>query len=563
MKKSKLILGVICVTVLLTNAFVGCSILEGLGGITPPDPDQSSSTPLPTIEVESVDLDKDTLDLIVGETTALTASISPVNATNKRVNWESSDSEVASVSSSGTVTALHAGTATITATASGKSASCTITVTAIDVTGIDIGATEHDLALGEQYLLSVSILPANASDKTVVWTTSDESVAIVKGGLVTALKAGTTVITATASSGLNAKCTFTVSGEEPDYATYIHIKTVEDYLNIAPGNGKYCLDNDIDFAGADVPCIGNYGNVSKKEFTGIFDGRGYSLLNAYFVSNGTSDAGVYNNSSCAMFYKLGKGSAVRNVNFIDCISEGTVYNSIITVWMDTSVIENCYVQGYVANNNDYWDGWTLGGMIACVIQGESKIRNCVVYSASAGITYGLVGSNYTKTPTVRAVENCYILTPEGKDPMNMVGEISADWSGGAQPIFDCYSLNAQEALTDSYSVLNPYYWQIEEGKVPYLRNPEGIERNYTGYTEKVVIIVEATKQIALSSGQKILKVELKPAGLQEALTFTSSDESVVKVSEDGILIPVSEGTATITISSESGAVATCTITVVA
>ena len=81
-------------------------------------------------EVTSVKLNKATLDLEVGKTGKLSATVRPVSATDKSITWSSSNTDVASVSSSGTVTAKKAGTAVITATAvNGKNASCTVTVT--------------------------------------------------------------------------------------------------------------------------------------------------------------------------------------------------------------------------------------------------------------------------------------------------------------------------------------------------------------------------------------------------------------------------------------------------
>lgn len=81
-------------------------------------------------EVTSVTLNKYTLNLKVGKTGKLSATVLPDSAANKSITWSSSKTDVASVSSSGTVNAKKAGTAVITATATnGKSASCTVTVT--------------------------------------------------------------------------------------------------------------------------------------------------------------------------------------------------------------------------------------------------------------------------------------------------------------------------------------------------------------------------------------------------------------------------------------------------
>jgi hypothetical protein len=85
-------------------------------------------TPTPTpVAVTSVSLNKTTIDLIIGETSTLTVTVSPSNATDQAVTWTSSDANVASVTA-GTVKGIGLGTATITATAGGKSASCAVTV---------------------------------------------------------------------------------------------------------------------------------------------------------------------------------------------------------------------------------------------------------------------------------------------------------------------------------------------------------------------------------------------------------------------------------------------------
>ena len=81
-------------------------------------------------KVTEVKLDKDSLSLEVGESDTLTATITPSNATDQNMTWSSNNESVATVDTSGKVTAIKAGTATITATVDGKSAECTVTVTA-------------------------------------------------------------------------------------------------------------------------------------------------------------------------------------------------------------------------------------------------------------------------------------------------------------------------------------------------------------------------------------------------------------------------------------------------
>ena len=88
----------------------------------------------PVTLVTSITLNKTTLTLKEGSEETLTATVNPTDATNKEITWSTSKSSVATVSTTGKITAVAAGTATITATAkdsSGKSASCTVTVTGV------------------------------------------------------------------------------------------------------------------------------------------------------------------------------------------------------------------------------------------------------------------------------------------------------------------------------------------------------------------------------------------------------------------------------------------------
>jgi hypothetical protein len=98
----------------------------------------------PTVSVSSVTLDKDRLDLTVGGTAKLTATVSPADATDKSVTWESSDASVATVDNDGNVKALKGGTSNITAKAGGKSASALVDVMDITPTEVEVDAEGGD-----------------------------------------------------------------------------------------------------------------------------------------------------------------------------------------------------------------------------------------------------------------------------------------------------------------------------------------------------------------------------------------------------------------------------------
>ena len=170
-----------------------------------------------SVAVTGVTLDKTTLTLTEGESGKLTATISPVNATNKAATWSSNNSEVASVDANGTVRAHKAGQALITVKTqdSNKTAMCTVTVTqkAVSVTGVTLDKTALTLTEGESGKLITTITPANATNKAVTWSSNNDEVASVDAnGTVMAHKVGQSVITVKTQDGnKTAMCTVTVT----------------------------------------------------------------------------------------------------------------------------------------------------------------------------------------------------------------------------------------------------------------------------------------------------------------------------------------------------------------
>ena len=161
------------------------------------------------IAVERVLLDRETLTLTRGETEKLTATVTPSNADDTSVAWSSSDADVATVVD-GTVIARKAGTAVITAQAGGRMAICAVNVNPILVESVTLYKTTLTLAPGMTGKLTAIVKPDNADDKTVKWSSSNTSVAMVDNdGTIGAFKTGETTITAQSGS-IKAECKVTV-----------------------------------------------------------------------------------------------------------------------------------------------------------------------------------------------------------------------------------------------------------------------------------------------------------------------------------------------------------------
>ncbi len=169
------------------------------------------------IDPVEITLDVTEKTLTEGDEFTLTATLSPEDVTDKTITWISSDISVATVSDSGVVKAVSAGEAVITArTVNGLEATCTVTVEAriIDPTGISLDTTVKTLTEGDEFMLTATVAPDDATDKTVTWTSSNTDVATVADGLVRALSAGRAIITAYTSNGFKATCNITVKAPD-------------------------------------------------------------------------------------------------------------------------------------------------------------------------------------------------------------------------------------------------------------------------------------------------------------------------------------------------------------
>lgn len=183
-----------------------------------------SSVPTPTKptvnKITKVALNKKSVTLNKGKSTTVKATVTPTNATNKKLKWTSYNSKIATVDQNGKVTAKSRGVANIVAMAqdgSGKYAICQVTVKQ-PVTSVKLNRKSATLkvkgnAKQKTVTLKAKVYPNNANNKTVKWSTSKSKIATVNSkGKVIAKKKGTCYIIATAKDGSkkSAKCKITV-----------------------------------------------------------------------------------------------------------------------------------------------------------------------------------------------------------------------------------------------------------------------------------------------------------------------------------------------------------------
>lgn len=177
--------------------------------------------------VTGVNINKTELSLYVGDRETLTAQVVPADANVQGVTWSSSSASIAKVNAAtGEVTAVKAGTATITAKSKEGNFTATCTVTVVQgtepVTGIKLDHSSVRLVVGGTVELFADVLPKNAANKGVTWTTTSSTIASVSSaGVITAKDCGTCVIKATTKDGSYvAECKVLVVGFDTGLGGY-------------------------------------------------------------------------------------------------------------------------------------------------------------------------------------------------------------------------------------------------------------------------------------------------------------------------------------------------------
>lgn len=168
----------------------------------------STSTKTTPVEVKAskIEIDVTELELLIGETKVLTATVSPSNAKDKTVTWTSSNKEIVMVDSEGEIVALGIGEAVVTAkTSNGKEAVVKLTVNPIKVIEIKLSENDINLKVDERATLTATVLPEDATDKEVEWTSENEEIATVEAGVITAITPGNVKVICSSKDGIKAE----------------------------------------------------------------------------------------------------------------------------------------------------------------------------------------------------------------------------------------------------------------------------------------------------------------------------------------------------------------------
>lgn len=416
--------------------------------------------------------------LTVGDTISIAHTLSPANVTDKTVNWSSSNTSVATVNSTGLVTAVGQGTASITAsTPNGKSATVSITVNSKTIPVEKLTLNNYALTLnkGSASTLTATKYPTDANSGTgITFSSSNTSAATVNSstGLITAINPGTAVITATAGSGATAQCTVTV----PD--TTIQVSSI------------------------------NF-NTTVKNMT---INSTFTPTVLYSPNNANTGKSISSWASSDTTV-----ATVSSVGLITAKKEGTV-----TITATSS-------GGYVAS-------LTIN-VLSSDINATSVTLNHSAKTLKLGQTLDL-------TATV--------------NPSNSTKGTNLTWSKAD----DLISLSTTSGTTT----------KVTANKVG---TSTVTVKTDTGLTAQCILTIEDSAipvvSISLNKTQETLKVGqtsqlttlINPtnATYGTAITYSSSNSAIASVSTSGLITAVSVGTATITAKSANNQIAQCVVTI--
>ncbi len=280
----------------------------------------------------SINYVNNNVKVALGETYKLSTVVSPADSTD-RITFREGDNDIVNVYSDGRVYAKSVGTTYITATTtSGKTAKCYVTVVN-ETLDLELSENEHSMNIGDSFTLSAIIIPDNASNKSIVWSSSNPTIAEVSAdGVVTANSAGKTIIRAESYNGIIKCCEITVSGKLDRLQPRIYIP------NISDKNNEYI----------DVPVIiENNPGISFASINVSYDSE---RLEPVEVTNGT----IFN-SVTGSFDKENNQVKLNFTNDTDVTENGNlafIKFKVLKAEEIPTLVKVMYLPGVIRNSND-------------------------------------------------------------------------------------------------------------------------------------------------------------------------------------------------------------------
>ena len=513
-------------------------------------------TVVPTL-AETITLDKAEISLEATETATLIATVLPELTTNKSVTWTSSNEAVVTVDANGVVTAIAVGEAIITATTtdgSDLSASCKVTVVPTLAESITLDKIEISLEATETATLIVTVLPELTTDKSVEWSSSNESVATIDAnGLVTAIAVGEAIITATTTDGsdLSASCKVTVVPTLAETITLdkaeISLEATETATLIASVLPELVTDKSVEWSSSD-------------ETVAVVDENG--VVTAIAVGEAIITATTADGSNLSATCKVTVVPTLATSITLDKteyeIAEKSDFQLVATVLPELATDK-----GVVWSSSDKWvASVNENGLVTAYSVGEATITATTTdgsdLSASCKVT---VVPTLAETITLDKIEISLEATETATLIVTVLPELTTDksveWSSSNESVatIDANGLVTAIAVGEAIITATTTDGSDLSASCKVTVVPTLAE---TITLDKAEISLEATETATL------IATVLPELTTNKSVTWTSSNEAVVTVDANGVVTAIALGEAVIAATTTDGTnlLATCKVTVV-
>lgn len=329
------------------------------------------------VPLESISFEKTVNDISLNHSLTLDINYYPSTASDKRVNYEISDTMIASVennNNSAVIQGLKVGTTTLKATSvdGGFVASTTINVKEVKATSISLNKTSLILYKDTTETLSATISPIDVSDNTIIWSSSNTTVATVNNGVISGKKVGTTVIKATTIDGtVSASCNVEVKDFEGTPKTKLQ-STYADYsdnnvyeLDHCPSTGdSKLLIIPVWFTDSSSYIVSKYKNLVlediKKAYLGTPEETGWHSVKSYYAEESQNTLNL--NGVVTDWYECGQSVSYFASSYASAGKSGADRTSDLvktaTDWYFNQSGSDSR-QSFDTNGNGYLDGVML------------------------------------------------------------------------------------------------------------------------------------------------------------------------------------------------------------